>query len=155
MSPAYTNSISACTLRHCSRSLRRELHTHRLVTKASSNPNNLLHDIVEGSVSLGQQRLKSRRPFSHHAAKLRGSDFNICQTWRASWQETPRPAQLDIMPNTTVPPGANLPRRGVGVIEPDPHRSRSIQRSHAPVGAASISSLPVWRTRTDCSTHLE
>ena len=91
--------------------LRRELHTHRLVTKASSNPNNLLHDIVEGSVSLGQQRLKSRRPFSHHAAKLRGSDFNICQTWRASWQETPRPAQLDITPNTTVPPGANLPRR--------------------------------------------
>ena len=91
--------------------LRRELHTHRLVTKASSNPNNLLHDIVEGSVSLGQQRLKSRHPFSHHAAKLRGSDFNICQTWRASWQETPRPAQLDITPNTTVPPGANLPRR--------------------------------------------
>ena len=31
----------------------------------------------------------------------------------------------------------------------------SYQRSHAPVGAASISSLPVWRTRTDCSTHLE
>ena len=62
-------------------------------------------------MSLGQQRLKSRRPFSHHAAKLRGSDFNICQTWRASWQETPRPAQLDITPNTTVPPGANLPRR--------------------------------------------
>ena len=43
--------------------LRRELHTHRLVTKASSNPNNLLHDVVEGSVSLGQQqRLKSLKP---------------------------------------------------------------------------------------------
>ena len=53
------------------------------------------------------------------------------------------------------PPRREPPKEGVGVIEPVPHRSRSIQRSHAPVGAASISSLPVWRTRTDCSTHLE
>ena len=113
--------------------LRRELHTHRLVTKASSNPNNLLHDIVEGSVSLGQQRLKSRRPFSHHAAKLRGSDFNICQTWRASWQETPATCPTRYHAQYNCPPRREPPKEGVGVIEPDPHRSRSIQRSHAPV----------------------
>ena len=92
--------------------MRREHHTHRLVTKASSNPDDLLHDVVEGSVTLGQrhQRLKSRRPFSRHAATLRGSDFNICQTWRTSWEDTQRPAQLVVTPNTSVPPGANLPR---------------------------------------------
>ena len=40
--------------------LRRELHTHRLVTKASSNPNNLLHDIVEGSCVSGSAATEVR-----------------------------------------------------------------------------------------------
>ena len=111
MPPSYTNRVSAALAGIAPAPLRRELHTHRLVTKASNNTNSLLHDIVEGSQSLGQQRLKSRRPFSRHAAMLRESNFNIDQAWRSSWRETPRPFQLDITPSTSVPPGAFLPRR--------------------------------------------
>ena len=64
--------------------LRREHHTHRLVTKASQDPNHLLHNLVSGSHKLGRQRLPSRCPFSRHSASLVGSNFNTLQAWRTS-----------------------------------------------------------------------
>ena len=60
--------------------LRREKHTHRLVSKASQDPNHLLHKLVSDFQDLGRQRLPSRRPFSRHSASIGGSDFNTLQS---------------------------------------------------------------------------
>ena len=114
--------------------LRRENHTHRLVSKASQDPNHLLHKLVSDSRDLGRQRLPSRRPFSRHSASLGGSDFNTLQAWRTSWQQTPRPPppQLSVTQNTSSPPDADLPRKdwatlnrlrtGVGRFNANMHR---------------------------------
>ena len=91
--------------------LRRENYTHRLVSKASQDPNHLLHKLVSDSQDLGRQRLPSRRSFSRHSSSTGGSDFNTLQAWRTSWQQTPRPPQLSVTPNTRLPPGADLPRK--------------------------------------------
>ncbi len=50
--------------------LHREHHTRTLVTKALTSPSHLLHDLVEQSNLLHQQRLKSCHPFSRHAVRL-------------------------------------------------------------------------------------
>ena len=67
----------------------------------------LLHNLILESHQLGP----SRRPFSRHAAALHGSGHNTLQSWRTSWQQTPRPTQLAVNPDTTLPPGADLPRK--------------------------------------------
>ena len=87
--------------------LRREDHSQRLVNKALLDVKHPLHNLVQNS----QLDLPSRRPFSRHAATLRGSNVNILDRWRTGWQETPRPTQFTVCPNTSLPPGANLPRR--------------------------------------------
>ena len=71
--------------------LRRENYIYRLVSKASQDPNHLVHKLVSDSQDLGRQRLPSRRPFSRHSASIGGSDYNTLQAWRTSWQQTPRP----------------------------------------------------------------
>ena len=121
-------------VRHCTgaAALRRENYTHILVSKASQDPNHLLHKLVSDSQDLGRQRLPSRRPFSRHSASIAGSDYNTLQAWRTSWQQTPRPPQLSVTPNTRLPPGADLPRKdwttlnrlrtGVGRFNANMHR---------------------------------
>ncbi len=89
--------------------LHREHHT--LTTKALTSPCHLLHDLLEQSNLLGQQRLKSRNPFSRHAVRLVNSQFDICESWITDWQQVSRPAHLNIAPNTALPPGAELPRK--------------------------------------------
>ncbi len=91
--------------------LRREHHTHTLVTKALTSPSHLLHDLVEQSNLLGQQRLKSHHPFSRHAVRLVNSQFDICESWITDWQQVSLPAHLNIAPNTALLPGAELPRK--------------------------------------------
>ena len=135
--------------------LRRELHTHRLVTKASSNPNNLLHDIVEGLGVSGSAATEVASPFFSPCSKAERVRLQHLSDMESKLARDPATCPTRYHAQYNCPPRREPPKEGVGVIEPDPHRSRSIQCSHAPVGAASISSLPVWRTRIDCSTHLE
>ena len=77
--------------------LRREQRTYRLVTKATRDSSHLLNSIVEGA-QVTPQRLKSRRPFSRHTAKLRDSEFNLLQSRKESWSETTHPAQFTVPP---------------------------------------------------------
>ncbi len=91
--------------------LRREHHTHTLVTKALTSQSHLLHDLVEQSNLLGPQRLKSHHPFSRHAVRLVNSQFDIYESWITDWQQVSLPAHLNIAPDTALPPGAELPRK--------------------------------------------
>ena len=126
-------------------SLCREHYTHRLVSKTLQDPHHLLHNNVSGSTDLGRQRLPSRRPFSRHSASLSGSNFNLLQAWRTNWQQTPRPAQLTISPNTSLPPGADLSRKnwstlnrlrtGVGRFNANMHRWGLRPSAACPCGA--------------------
>ena len=79
-----------------------------------------------------RQRLRSRRPFSRHADTLREGTHNTLTAWKDSWQQTPRPPQFTVTPNTKLPPGADLPRKdwvtlnrlrsGVGRFHANMHR---------------------------------
>ncbi len=66
---------------------------------------------MEQSNLLGQQRFKSRHPFSRHAARLLYSQFEICESWITDWQQVSQSAHLNIAPNTALPPAAELPRK--------------------------------------------
>ena len=124
-----------------------KLYTHRLVSKALQDPNHLLHKLVSDSRDLGRQRLPSRRPFSRHSASPDGSNFNTLQAWRTSWQQTPQPPppQLSVTPNTSLPPGADLPRKdwatlnrlrtGVGQFNANMHRWGLRPSAACPCGA--------------------
>ncbi len=93
-----TNWTPPSALKHCPAPLHREHHTQTIVTKALTSPSHLLHDLVEQSNLLGQQRFKSRHPFSRHAARLLYSQFEICESWITAWQQVSRPARLNIAP---------------------------------------------------------
>ena len=112
--------------------LRREHHTLRLVKKAQQDDQHLLHARIPTQQNPGRQRLRSRRPFSRHAASLVDSDFNLKEKWNHEWQETAKPVQLTITPGIKIPPGAELPRKewvtlnrlrcGVGRFAANMHR---------------------------------
>ncbi len=108
---AQNNWTPPSALKHCPAPLHREHHTQTIVTKALTSPSHLLHDLVEQSNLLGQQRFKLRHPFSRHAARLLYSQFEICESWITAWQQVSLPARLNIAPNTALPPAAELPRK--------------------------------------------
>ncbi len=70
--------------------LHREHHTLTLITKALTYPRHLLHDLLEQSNLLGQQRLKSRHPFSRHAVRLVNSQFDICESSTCTSEHSPQ-----------------------------------------------------------------
>ena len=74
--------------------LRREHLTDKLTTKSLADDDHLLHNITTNSLDLGRQRLRSRRPFSRHAAALNRAEFSLIQEWEKSWEKTPRPPKL-------------------------------------------------------------
>ena len=110
---------------------RREHHTQQLVKKALQNPKHLLHHITQNAQP-GPQRLRSRRPFIRHAVTLQDGTYNTLSAWKDAWQHTPRPLQFTVTPNTSLPPGADLPRKdwvtlnrlrtGVGRFNANMHR---------------------------------
>ena len=112
--------------------LRRENLTNKLTNKSLANDGHPLHRITTRSQDLGRQRLRSRRPFSRHAATLSSSNFNLIQEWEKSWEGTARPQQFTIPPDTKAPAGSELPRRdwvtlnrlrtGVGRFNANMHR---------------------------------
>ena len=54
------------------------------------------------------------------------SNFNIVNTWRAGWQQSPRPTLSIIIPNTRPPPPplpAPIRKQRMGHFEPAAHRS--------------------------------
>jgi len=63
------------------------------------------------SVSPKCQRLTSRHPFFRHASNLIKADFDLLDTWRDSNYKINRPKQFTVTPDTSLPPGANLPRK--------------------------------------------
>ena len=56
------------------------------------------------------QRLHSRRPFHRLAVALVNSDFNLLESWRATWESVRPPAQFLVTPAVCLPPGSELPR---------------------------------------------
>ena len=112
-------------------SIRREHYTQQLVNKALQERTHPLHQTIQNTQP-ERQRLRSRRPFSRHADTLREGTHNTLTAWKDSWQQTPRPPQFTVTPNTKLPPGADLPRKdwvtlnrlrsGVGRFHANMHR---------------------------------
>ena len=106
--------------------------TNKLTNKSLVNDGHPLHRIPTRPQDVGRQRLRSRRPFSRHAATLSSSNFNLIQEWDKSWEGTARPHQFTIPPDTKAPAGSELPRRdwvtlnrlrtGVGRFNANMHR---------------------------------
>ena len=91
--------------------LRRENLMDKLTTKSLADAEHLLHKTTTESLNLGGQRLRSRRPFSRHAAALSRSDFSLLQEWERCWEGTARPRQFTVPPGIKAPAGSDLPRR--------------------------------------------
>ena len=54
---------------------------------------------------------KSRYPFYRHVAEHHNCDHDIIEAWNKEWTKHQRPKQLTITPDTTAPPGSDLPRK--------------------------------------------
>ena len=91
--------------------LRRENLTDKLTNKSLAADDHPLHKLTSESQHLGRQRLRSRRPFSRHAAALSQSDFSVSREWEKSWEATTRPRQFTVSPGTKAPAGSKLPRK--------------------------------------------
>ena len=92
-------------------SLRRKHLVHRLIQQTASCDGHPLNKLVMEAQSLWPKRLKSRHPFSHNAAELLRSNFDLSKTWNSSWEKTTKPEQLTVSPSTKSPPGAELTRK--------------------------------------------
>ena len=92
-------------------SLRRKHLVHRLTQQAASYGGHPLNKLGMEALSLRPKRLKSRHPFSRHAAELLRSNFNLFKTWNSSWEKTTKPEQLTVSRSTKSPPGAKLTRK--------------------------------------------
>ena len=53
----------------------------------------------------------SRHPFYRHAAQHHNYDHNIIEAWNKKWTKHRCPKQPTITPNTTAPPGSDIPRK--------------------------------------------
>ena len=135
--------------------LRRENYTYRRVSKASQDPNHLLHKLVSDSQDHGRQRLPSaaRSPATQHS--LLAPISNTLQAWRTSWQRTPRPPpppQLSVTPYTSYHWALTF-LQGLGNTESATDWIWPIQCQYAPLGSAPISSLPM-RSEEQTDHHI-
>ena len=95
--------------------IRRESQVARLTKMAMDNPSHLLHDRVSVAVTYAnehEQRLKSRRPFSRHAAHLVANNYDPPKAWNDRIDAGP-PFIRSVCPppSPSLPPGADLPRK--------------------------------------------
>ena len=112
--------------------LRRNYVTNKISHDAWINKEHPLHSLVPDPQSLRPQRLKSRHPFYRHAAEHHNCDHDIIEAWKEEWTKHQRPKQLTITPDTTAPPGSDLPgkwwvilnrlRAGVGRFGAEMHK---------------------------------
>ena len=95
--------------------IRRESQVARLTKMAMDNPSHLLHDRVSVAVTYAnehEQRLKSRRPFSRHAAHLVANNYDPPKAWNDRIDAGPPFIRSDCPPpSPSLPPGADLPRK--------------------------------------------
>ena len=78
-------------------------------------PSHLLHDRVSDAVTYAnehEQRLKSRRPFSRHAAHLVANNYDPPKAWNDRIDAGPPFIRSACPPpSPSLPPGADLPRK--------------------------------------------
>ena len=95
--------------------IRRESQVARLTKMAMDNPSHLLHDRVSVAVTYAnehEQRLKSRRPFSRHAAHLVANNYDPPKAWNDRIDAGPPFIRSACPPpSPSLPPGADLPRK--------------------------------------------
>ena len=91
--------------------LRRNYVSNKISYHAWANKEHPLHSLVPDPQNLRPQRLKSRHPFYRHAAEHHNCDHDIIEAWNKEWTKHQRPKQLTITPDTTAPPGSDLPRK--------------------------------------------
>ena len=91
--------------------LRRNYVSNKISYHAWANKEHPLHSMVPDPQNLRPQRLKSRHPFYRHAAEHHNCDQDIIEAWNKEWTKHQRPKQLTITPDTTAPPGSDLPRK--------------------------------------------
>ena len=95
--------------------IRRESQVARLTKMAMDNPSHLLHDRVSVAVTYAnehEQRLKSRRPFSRHAAHLVANNYDPSKAWNDRIHDGPPFIRSACPPpSPSLPPGADLPRK--------------------------------------------
>ena len=95
--------------------IRRESQVARLTKMAMENPSHLLHDRVSVAVTYAnehEQRLKSRRPFSRHAAHLVANNYDPPKAWNDRIDAGPPFIRSACPPpSPSLPPGADLPRK--------------------------------------------
>ena len=90
--------------------LRKNCATNKISHPTWANKEHPLHSLAPDPQSLRPQRLKSRHPFYRHAAEHHSCDHDI-EAWNEGWTKHQRPKQLMVTPNTTAPPGSDLPRK--------------------------------------------
>ena len=90
--------------------LRRNYVTNKICHHAWANKEHPRHSLVPDPQNL-RPRLKSRHPFYRHAAEHHNCDHGIIEAWNEEWNKHQRPKQLTITPDTTAPPGSDLPRK--------------------------------------------
>ena len=95
--------------------IRRESQVARLTKMAMDNPSHLLHDRVSVAVTYAnehEQRLKSRRPFSRHAAHLVANNYDPPKAWNDRIDAGPPFIRSACPPpSPSLPPSADLPRK--------------------------------------------
>ena len=90
---------------------RRNYVSNKISYHAWANKEHPLHSLVPDPQNLRPQRLKSRHPFYRHAAEHHNCDQDIIEAWNKEWTKHQCPKQLTITPDTTAPPGSDLPRK--------------------------------------------
>ena len=93
--------------------IRRDSRVMSLTTAATENQHHLLHcRVSSAATNTNAQRLKSRSPFSRHAARLLTEEFDPTKTWNDRVDDGP-PFVRDACPppSPSLPPGAVLPRK--------------------------------------------
>ena len=117
--------------------LRRNYVSNKISYHAWVNKEHPLHSLVPDPQNLRPQRLKSRHPFYRHAAEHHNCDHDIIEAWNKEWTKHQRPKQLTITPDTTAPPGSDLP----------------VWRRNAQMGTQNISLMCVRSCHPKCRAH--
>ena len=91
--------------------LRRNYVTNKIYHHVSVNKEHPLHSLVPDPQSLRPQRLKSRHLFYRRAAKHHNCGHDIIEAWNKEWTKHQRTKQLTVTPDTTAPPGSDLPEK--------------------------------------------
>ena len=132
--------------------LRRNYVTNKISHHAWVNKEQPLHSLVPDLQSLRPQRLKSRHPFYRHAAEHHNCDHDIIEAWNEEWTKHQRPKQLTITPDTTAPPGSDLPRKLWVIL--NRLRAGAVWRRNVQMGTQNISLMCVRSCYPKCGAHL-